>query len=203
MLIDLSEIELDALAETFNLALGEAAAMFSAMVHEEVALSVPTVELIRRADLASELQASLHSSRLCAIRQDFESNSRFKTNTMLLFPEHSSLEIVRRMLGDSTPIEQLTELEQDTLAEVGNIIMNSCMSSLANLFGIRMTGTLPQVNAEDAHDLLSEDKPQEVILVARISMTLAAHNLSGFVLFVMDPEAIESLLEQVRLAFKI
>ena len=42
--VALTEFQLDALAETFNMSLGEAAAIFSQIVSEEIKLSVPIVE---------------------------------------------------------------------------------------------------------------------------------------------------------------
>lgn len=197
-----SELELDALAETFNLSLGEAAAMFSEMVREDIIISVPTVEILSRALLLEQLHLQ-GSNRLCAIKQQFESTSDFKTNTLLLFPEQGTLELVRRMLGDSTPIEHITELEQDTLAEIGNIIMNGCMGSLANLFNNRMTGTLPDVSVSNTSDVLDNYEMNDMFLVARIGMSLSSKNISGLVLFIMDVNSIQTFMGEVRKAFQI
>ncbi len=197
-----TELELDALAETFNLSLGEAASMFSEMVREDIIISVPTVEILSRADLIVQLE-SKGNDRLCAIKQRFESTSNFNTNTLLLFPEQGTLELVRRMLGDSTPIEHISELEQDTLAEIGNIIMNGCMGSLANLFNNRMTGTLPTVGVSETSSLLDSYELSEMFLVARISLSLAAKNIHGFVLFIMDVNSIQNFMGEVKKAFQI
>lgn len=197
-----TELELDALAETFNLSLGEAAAMFSEMVREDIIISVPTVEILSRALLVQQLNAQ-GKDRLCAIKQRYESTSDFTTNTLLLFPEQGTLELVRKMLGDSTPIEHITELEQDTLAEIGNIIMNGCMGSLANLFNNRMTGTLPNVSVSDTSEVLDSYDLNELFLVARISMSLSSKNISGLVLFIMDVNSIHSFMGEVRKAFQL
>lgn len=197
-----SDIELDALAETFNLSLGEAASMFSEMIRENIIISVPTVEILSRAILLEQLQHQ-GSDRLCAIKQRFESSSDFKTNTLLLFPEQGTLELVRKMLGDNTPIEHITELEQDTLAEIGNIIMNGCMGSLANLFNNRMTGTIPDVSVSNTSDVLNNYDLNELFLVAKISMSLSSTNITGLVLFIMDVNSINKFLGEVRKAFQI
>lgn len=201
-----SELEMDALTEAFNLSLGEAAATFSAIVREEIELSVPTIEILSRDGLTQRLESSQPagaSERLCRINQHFNAASGFQTDALLLFPEHGSLEIVRRMLGDDTSIEHITELEQDALAEIGNIIINSCMSSLANLFGTEMSGSLPRVQSRTARTLLDDKAATDVILVARIGMTMAAHNLSGFVLFIMDVPSIEHFMDQVSRLFRL
>ncbi len=201
-----SELEMDALTEAFNLSLGEAAATFSAIVREEIELSVPTIEILSRDELTQRLESAQPSAagdRLCRINQRFDAASGFQTDALLLFPEHGSLEIVRRMLGDDTPVQQITELEQDALAEIGNIIINSCMSSLANLFGTEMRGSLPRVQSRTARTLLDDKSDSDVILVARIGMTMSAHNLSGYVLFIMDVPSIENFMAQVGRLFRL
>ena len=200
--MEFTDLELDALAETFNLSLGEAAAMFSEMVREDIIISVPTVEILSRAVLLEQLQIQ-GNNRLCTIKHQFEATSDFKTNTLLLFPEQGTLELVRRMLGDSTPIEHITELEQDTLAEIGNIIMNGCMGSLANLFNNRMIGTLPDVAVTDTHNVLNTYEMNDMFLVARIGMSLSSKNISGLVLFIMDVNSIQKFMGEVRKAFQL
>ena len=201
-----SALEMDALTEAFNLSLGEAANTFSAIVREEIELSEPTIEIVSREELTLRLERTQPggaAERLCRINQHFDAASGFQTDALLLFPEHGSLEIVRRMLGDDTSIEHITELEQDALAEIGNIIINSCMSSLANLFGTEMSGSLPRVQSRTARTLLDDKAATDVILVARIGMTMAAHNLSGFVLFIMDVPSIEHFMDQVSRLFRL
>ncbi|WP_374496007.1 chemotaxis protein CheC [Zoogloea sp.] len=197
---------MDALTEAFNLSLGEAASTFSAIVREEIELSVPTIELVSREELTHRLESAQPAGtteRLCRINQRFAAAVGFQTDALLLFPEHGSLEIVRRMLGDDAAIEHITELEQDALAEIGNIIINSCMSSLANLFGTEMYGSLPRVQSRTARTLLDDKPATDVILVARIGMTMAAHNLHGFVLFIMDVPSIEHFMDRVSSYFKL
>ena len=202
----LSELECDALSEAFNLALGEAAATFASIVREEITLSAPVVEIITRDTLIARLRAAgcgNSTSRICSIDQRFHADMHFDSDALLLFPEQGSLEIVRRMIGDETPIEQITELEQDALAEIGNIIINSCMSSLANLFGTEMHGSLPVVRSCTADTLLGVRQASDVILVAQINMRMSAHDISGYVLFIMDVPSIESFMRQVARLFNL
>ena len=120
-MIQLSDIEQDALGESFNLALGQAAAVFADLVNEEIQLSVPTVEILEREALVKrleELTGTKAAQDLCCIAQHYVAGKAFDTDTLLLFPEHGSLEIVRRMLGRTEiHLDQITELEQDALGK--------------------------------------------------------------------------------------
>lgn len=206
-MISLNALEVDALAEIFNLSLGEASATFSEIVQEEIHLSVPSVEILSREELIGRLEAiprNANNNKLCSIAQHFESDKGFETEALLLFPERGSLEIVRRMLGDNASmIEHLSELEQDALGEVGNIIINSCMSSLANLFTIRMNGTLPDVKTHSAREMFLAHDDSEVILVAQIGMTMRSYDITGYVLFIMDLNSMSGFMKQVRHYFRI
>jgi len=129
--VALTEFQLDALAETFNMSLGEAAAIFSQIVSEEIKLSVPIVELLCQKDLAPRMIAirgNRSQERLCGITQHFTTKDSFNTDTMLIFSEHGSLEIIRRMLGSTANVESITELEQDALAEIGNKVTGEYFS---------------------------------------------------------------------------
>lgn len=205
-ILNLNELQLDALAETFNLSLGEAAATFSLLVAEEIELSVPMVELVSRQDMVVRLQEMGHvgeEGRLCGITQRFEAEHSFHADTMLIFPEGGGLEIVRRMLGDEQAADAITELEQDALAEVGNIIINGCMSSISNLFKKEVSGTLPVVILSNARTLLLEHCLADQVLVARIGMHLAARNVSGYVLFMMDIASIRDFVSEIENVFRI
>ena len=209
-MIHLDEDTSDALAEAFNLALGEAAASFAEIVQEEIVMTVPVVELLPRTELVSRLQllpreGSSPGGKLCSIAQRFDrQQGGLSTEAILLFPEHGSLEIVRRMLGVSSPsAEQISELEQDALAEVGNIIINSCMNSLAHIFDAEMIGTLPGVRSAEPQELFASHPGNEMVLMARIGMNMLAQQISGYVLFLMELSALETGIERIRHFFEL
>lgn len=207
----------DALAETFNIALGNASAQFAELVNEEIELSVPDVELVEHHLLVARIEASNDDGArgdLCRISQDFQSSQGdIATQAILLFPERGSLEIVRRMLGDTVSAESLNELEQDALGEIGNIIINSCMNSLAHIFDREMTGTLPEVRTGIAQELFGMHTPagshhetravkaQNAVLLARIGMRMASRSISGHVVFMMDIHSLQRSIEQIRRFF--
>ncbi len=206
MSTNLGELERDALGEAFNMALGEAAASFAELVQEEITLSVPSVDLLARQELAERL-AALElpglAERLTAISQNFHSQDRLlNTEALLLFGEQGSLEIVRRMLGQhDMPLEHITELEQDALGEVGNIIINSCMNTLSGIFGTEMIGSLPDVLQASADNLFDGHQAGQVVLMVRIGMGLQSHDIAGYVLFLMDLPSLDQVIRKVRLYF--
>lgn len=204
-MIQLTPIEKDALAEAFNVALGVASATFAEVVHTEVHMSVPAVDLLTRDDLIkllSQLPEGTLNRRLVSITQDFAAVQSIETDAVLLFPHQASLEVVRRMLGEHVDvIQDITELEQDALAEIGNIIINSCMGTLSEMFGIEFQGSLPRVNTSEVEQLATHIHPGNATLLAQISMTLKASNVTGVVMFLMNMPSLETLIAHMRRYF--
>ena len=119
--IDLSELELDALTELVNLGVSNAALSLREMVREEVILSVPKVSLVTRQAAVANL-GDTAISRLVGVHQDFEGD--IKGRALLIFPEQKSIELVRAVVGGELSLEDIVELEQEALAETGNVLLN-------------------------------------------------------------------------------
>lgn len=195
----------DALGEAFNLALGEASAHFAELVNDEILLSVPAVERVDRDGLLRALRPGVaeDAGALCRIEQHFHCARReIATTAALLFPERGSLEIVREMLGCDSETSRLGELEQDALAEIGNIIINSCMNSLARLLDREMVGSLPDVRVGPAERLFAGGGPGDgAMLLARVEMRMARRRISGHVLFTMDLASLSASIRLIRRFF--
>ena len=149
-MIALTELERDALTEIFNIGVGLAADVLSQMVHEPVRLSVPLVELTSQRN-AKNYYVSREQRPLCAIRQTY--SGEVSTDAILMFPEENSLELVRLMVGGDLPLEQLTEMETDAMAEIGNIILNAVISSLSSTLNLAFEGSLPEVSVVSIEDI--------------------------------------------------
>ena len=51
----------------------------------------------------------------------------------MIFLEASSLELMRAILGRQIALSEILDLEDEALAETGNIILNSWVATIANL----------------------------------------------------------------------
>ena len=195
-MFQLTELQHDALAEIFNLGVGQAAAAMSRIVNEEVTMSVPIVAFQNRAEVATTLD-SPNERRICAIAQHFE--GAFKTKTFLMFLEEKSLELVRLMVGQSLSMEELSEMEQEAMSEIGNIVLNSCMATLANISGRELQGSLPTYHVGTCNDILSHsDKEWDgVVLTLKIDFNIERHEIHGYVAFLLDLPAMNDLRDYI------
>ncbi|MDO9241384.1 MAG: chemotaxis protein CheC, partial [Methylicorpusculum sp.] len=104
----------DAFAEILNIGMGYAASALSEMVNEEVRLSVPAVEFVKKAE-ALRLIESKNRTDVSGVHQKF--NGSFDGDVFLLFPEEKSLELVRAVLQQDISLHDLTEMEQEAMTE--------------------------------------------------------------------------------------
>lgn len=198
----IGEAERDAVTELLNIAIGQAAASLSQLVEDEVRLSVPFVDFLTPSQAAIRLEAETQGDDSVAVRQHFEGH--FYGDILLIFPEKRSLDLVRHMLGDQVPLEQLTELEQEALLEVGNIILNACLGSLSNQLGLPVEGSLPTyVRGRGARILdLGGTKTlaghEELVMFLHVDFSLLTKNVNGYLAFVMDIIAARHFVEAVQ-----
>jgi chemotaxis protein CheC len=188
----LSELEFDALAELINLGVSRAAFSLRQLVGEQVHLTVPSVEILLRPE-AAELISPNQSNLLVAVRQAFE--GEFSGCALLIFPEANSLELVRAVSGVDLPLEDILELEQEALTEIGNIILNGCMGTIANLLERSLTMSLPEIIHGSGINFfeLSPSGLDDGVLFIRINFSLQGREISGYVAIVLDFLSLEAL----------
>lgn len=193
-MIEVSELQRDALAEIFNIGVGRAAASLSLIVNDEIDLSAPSVLFLPPAEVQRTLLGGTEMQTLSLVAQDFR--GPFDARAMLLFPERNALIIVGHMLGQQVPPEQLSEFEQEAMCEVGNIILNACISALADLFGIEFEGGLPRHQSADAasFDLFGVDQ-ERVILVVQVDLHIHKERINGHMLFLLSVSSLRELLD--------
>jgi chemotaxis protein CheC len=175
---------------------GQPAAAMSRIIHEEVVMSVPSITFQTRAEAAKTLGASEDGS-ICAVTQFYE--GAFCTEAILMFPEEKSLEIVRLMVGQTLSMEELTEMEQEAMSEIGNIILNSCMSTLANMSGKELLGSLPKYQVGTGDEILGTSSSQwnGVVLTLKIDFHIEKHQINGYVAFLLDMSALQDLRQYI------
>ncbi|WP_372738453.1 chemotaxis protein CheC [Neptunomonas sp.] len=192
---DMSALELDALQEIFNVGVGRAAASLSQLTNETISMSVPVIHMLSPQG-ASEFLDPHHDRILTCISQTFSGS--FSGNALLIFPSVNSLEIVRLMLGSEMPLEQLSEVEQDAMCEIGNIILNACFSTIGGMLSEHFCCQLPVLKAGYISDILNQTSPNKQVLIVQIQMGLEKHNIEGFLAFLLENQSAECLHQAIK-----
>lgn len=194
-MFQLNEMQNDALKELFNLGVGRAARSLSLIVKDEVELSTPNISLVRPAEVATALLGS-EFRQLSMVTIDF--SGPFDAEAILLFPERNALAIVSHMLDPQMSPEELSEFEQEAMCEIGNIILNACISSLADEFGVEFQGGLPVHYFSDTHSLpLYGSGEEQVVLLLQIHLTMRQERIQGHLIFLLSVSSLTALLDCV------
>ena len=196
-MVRLTELEHDALVELFNIGVGQAASAMSEIVNETVTMSVPAISFLTRATAAKLLTSrSAGNGRLCGISQHY--SGAFDTQAILMFPEEKSQEIVRLMVGEAMPLAELSAMEQEAMSEIGNILLNSCVGSLANLLGHELHGSLPAYHIGYSEEILAHaGSGENAVLMLHIEFVIERQQIAGDVAFIMDMTALHDLKQHV------
>jgi chemotaxis protein CheC len=199
----IGEIERDAITELLNIAIGQAAASLSQLVEDEVRLSVPFIDFLTLDQAAERLESEISGADTVAVRQCF--SGPFSGDILLLFPEQRSLDLVRHILGENVPLAQLTELEQEALLEVGNIILNACLGSVANQLGMVIESSLPAYLRGRSARILESGAQRPIALGSEglamflhVDFALLNKDINGYLAFMMDIASARHFVEAVR-----
>ena len=192
----LSEIERDAICELVNIGMGQAARSLGKMVDDRVLLTIPALELVEHENVETLLDGRMGSS-VTAIKERF--SGAFQGDAILVFPEVHSLELVRSLLDEDMPIESLTELEQESLLEVGNIVLNACLGTFTNILKCRLNIDLPVLCRGSIDTIFGKQiNPQNTIyMVMRIDFTTQKKMIKGYLVFLFDSEFTSAFLSQI------
>jgi len=196
--VQLEELERDALAELANIGVSRAAANLREMVGQQVLLSVPAVAIITR-DRAAQIVGDQANGDLVAVQQAFAGD--FSGRVLLIFPETNSLELVRAVTGGELPLEDIIDLEQEALAETGNIILNGCLATIANILQRTLRVSLPEIirgEGSDLFDVSGTSQRDDVVLFLYIDFTVNQRDIRGYIALLMDLSSLESLRALLR-----
>jgi chemotaxis protein CheC len=189
----LNELERDALTELVNIGVSRAAASLRKMVGGEVLLSVPSLEIIGHRKAAALIQER-EGGELVAVRQEF--GGAFQGRALLIFPRANGMELVRAVLGEALPAAEVAAMEDEALAETGNVILNSCLATMANMLERSLTMSLPEVLRHGGASLLETARPAEeegLVLFLYINFSVQSRSIRGYIAMVMDLSSLETL----------
>lgn len=190
----LSPLEIDAVAEIMNIGVGRAAASLSLMVKEEIQLSVPHAEVLYGAAASEHLAQK--GDRMVAVREEF--SGLISGAAALLFPQARSLDLVRMVLDEDLSPEEVSELEQEALVEIGNIILNGCLSSIADALTGEIETSIPVLLRANLASILPNVPALEaMLLVLTIHFMIKSRDIEGQIVFLMDMQAADAFQKMV------
>ncbi len=189
--IELNEQRLDVLTELINMGIGRAAAVMNQMLTQKVQLQPPIVQLLSFSDFLSIDQNQ--SKEYSTVKMDF--SGIYNGSCALIFPPQSAATLVSVLVGEDEAMNELNSVKSSTLSEVGNIVINSVLGSLAKSTSNKFEYTLPIYKEGNIDVFLRDDlkKKNIDILIVKTLFVVSSLKVTGEMTMVFTPDSMPNL----------
>lgn len=192
----LTDNQVDTLKELFNVGVGRAAASLNEMLESKVTLAVPSIKTFLFKDTPKEL--SKYGDKTCfAVSQSF--SGTFAGSVVLLMPLESAVKLVAYLTNEAVGTPELDSVKSATLAEVGNIVINGIMGTLANMLKLQFEYSIPRYAEDTALELLRREgfSDEAGILMVNTHFKVSERLVEGDFAYLMEMDSFDSLMDAI------
>lgn len=195
----INEEEMDALQEIVNIGVGRAAGSLSELIGSRINLRVPALSLVSPSDCDPNCGKGM------SIVQGFDGS--VSGNALLVFPIESG-QTLARLLGGYDEDETIPEFEiSGILSEIGNIVLNGVLGSLANAIETDLLYQVPDffvnesfVSLVEKGTVAAEDSVTPVLL-ADTQFSVEDSDIEGSIMIAFRLGSLEKLIEELQQLF--
>ena len=169
---------LETLQELLNIGVGRAAGSLNQMLEKPIRLHIPFLQLGKMEELSPEVQ-KMKDTTLSSVQLPFKGT--FSGASCLLFPTESAKALVVALTGEAEDSDSMDSLREATLTEIGNIVLNGVMGSLANILNHRIIYSVPFYQETSIQGIIqpTPSDSSEIILWAKTQFTIEEYDLTG------------------------
>ncbi|MCR9200789.1 MAG: hypothetical protein NXI04_19300 [Planctomycetaceae bacterium] len=190
----MTDEDLESLAEIVNIGVGRAASSLSILLGSAIELKVPKVRVIAASDRVLDQVDGI------SVKQQFTGAVAGKA--LLQFPTQTGRQLACLLTGYDE-LDEIPEFEiSGVLAEVGNIVLNGVLGSLANITSSHLDYTVPEFYVGRAvSDLIGSAVPSSrsgSVLIADTDFCVSSEGIHGSIMIAFEIGALESLVEYLQ-----
>ncbi len=206
MINTLSNVQKDCFREILNIGVSNAANKLSQILNDEITISVPDLNLVTVNSIAKIYNEDEYTELSC-VRQNITGG--LQGQCILVFTGPDSILLMDSILNNlPSNFFDAAENKQESLVEVGNIILSSCLSTLADLLDITVKLSVPTYMDTNPLDLVqscaqyqkSELKNQYTLaIVMSTVLSAASRDAKGKLLFVISMGSMNTIVEKLNI----
>lgn len=184
---------IDILKELINIGVGRGASVLNTLLNSFIELDVPEIKVVKIDDLLNEMFEN-EIVKLSAV--DMQYNGFISGNSTLLFTTESAMQLVTALVGSDAVGDMFDDIMAGTLIEVGNIVLNGIMGSIANVLKIEFDYTVPEYLEDSSLNILKIETGNinRDVLLAKTRFTVKEYNLIGNFLLFFEAGSAEKLI---------
>jgi len=186
LLHNLTELEKDALIEFFNIGIGSAIDSFSRFIGQEIIITIPQVEEAHLERMTREVTSLV--TDISVVAQNFH-GAFGSIDALVYFLYSDAIALLNHLLREPVIEDHLSELEKGGLIETGNIILNGCIETFAEILGSGIESTPPKLSIGRPQKIFAKKKLETSLgIAASLSFTIGESQIHGQILFLMNQE---------------
>ena len=190
---------LDTLTELLNVGVGRAADVLNQMIEAHVTLSVPSVRVVEPGDLVDQFFVD-PKERLSSVCMEFAGG--FAGATSMVFTMPCAVNLVEALTGERAEgSNEMDSMRMATLIEVGNILINGVMGSIANILDTHIEYQVPQYTEGTVGQLVQDAEDPSAsrrqVVVARTKMTIDRFEVVGDIVLCVELGTLGVLIDSL------
>jgi chemotaxis protein CheC len=173
--VRIEELDHDALTELFNIGLHRAASSLSELTGQRIIVDLPRLWICPIEETHARL-IDLLDGDLATVHQIFKGT--VTGDAVLVLDYESATRLAALMTDGSVALGgRLDQSAREVLAEVGNVILSSCLSSFGDMLQVSVSFSVPRMHVESLDGLLrsmrvdSEDLSFALLAATRFRLT--------------------------------
>jgi chemotaxis protein CheC len=193
-------IDHDALTELFNIGLHRAAASLSELTGQRIVVDLPRLWICPIEETHSRLR-ELIEGELATVHQIFMGNM---SGDAVLVLEYENASRLAALLtdGELAAGGRLDQSAREVLAEVGNVILSSCLSAFGDMLHVSVSFAVPRIHVESLEGLLRSIKVQNdelhYTLLAATRFRLTEGEVGGYLMIAIGLASLELISDALE-----
>ena len=186
-------VDQDALTELFNIGLHKAAASLSELTGQRIIVDLPRLWVCPIEETHARLRELLEGE-LATVHQVFMGSM---TGDAVLVLEYENASRLAALLtdGDVAMNGRLDQSAREVLAEVGNVILSSCLSAFGDMLHVAVSFSVPRIHVESLEGLLRslkvDDDELHYTLLAATRFRLTEGEVGGYLMIAVGLSSLD------------
>lgn len=191
---NLTEAQLDALREVFNIGSGNAATSLSYLLNKKIDMGVPSIKIVKLQDI---LESYLTEEVVAVLVKVL---GEAPGNILYAFNKNVAKEISKTLIFNE---DIFSEIGMSTVAEIGNIIASSYMNSIVSLTELKMMASVPAVTYDMFNSILvstfieSGQYDEYILDIETLFKGENGCDIMGHFYYIPQPGSLENILKQL------
>ena len=182
--MNVDDIDRDALTELFNIGLHRAASSLSELTGQRILVDLPRLWICPIDETYARLVEFLDGD-LATVHQIFKGSV---TGDAVLVLEYANAARLATLLTDGSVGlgGRLDQSAREVLAEVGNVILSSCLSAFGDMLHVAVSFSVPRIHVESLDAMLRslqvDNSDLQYALLAATRFRLTEGEVGGFLI---------------------